>query len=504
MPREVHLVHALFFVERRPRTVRIDQRDVRAHRRRQQHAPPLVGRQVGKKRSRAASAYGLAPSPYVRSNAPTRAPRSSANVFAGREYAMASKGISSLAAAASASRPPERAWSKRVRSRSTHVQEGVADLARRGAVVADPPLHFGHELVGALLDACLDRRIGSRAPQSVRVEPVGGPCSERVRRDAVGLVGEPRSHLRDHAARLPARELRRLPRGHPKGVRRFLVLLFARVSRREALRRRRRHRRRFHGRHRLRGARSRSATVALARSAHARTAFLAVGDRHRRRPPSVAAGSRRARARSAQATPSASASSRSDSELAPELPTRALLELPDALLAHAQHVPERLQRRRLVAHHSLADDEPLAFGEPLQRATTAVFARSRDSFAPGVLLRARVVRRERARSPGASRSPSRRGSSRAPRGAGGAARRAPAVSPDTAASSIRIALLRRPIRAQRASLGLRRPEPDDAVRAYDVLADLRANPVRRVGREAASHSGRTSSPREEGRCSPAG
>src|SRR5207248_293135 len=46
-------------------------------------------------------------------------------------------------------------------------------------------------------------------------------------------------------------------------------------------------------------------------------------------------------------------------------------------------------------------------------------------------------------------------------------------------------VLRRSVRTQRAALALGRPQAHDAVAANDVLADLRADPVRRVRGEPA-------------------
>ena len=68
-------------------------------------------------------------------------------------------------------------------------------------------------------------------------------------------------------------------------------------------------------------------------------------------------------------------------ELRAKLSAGARLDLPDALLAHAEHRPQLLEGRGILGHHALADDHPLA--------VVQLAKRSRHG---GLRLRPRFVR----------------------------------------------------------------------------------------------------------------
>ncbi len=280
LARQVHLVHARLLVERRPRPVRIDERHVRAHRRREHHARPAggvegreeaifgrprEGQRVGSRRA--------GPPPDALPQLPRQGPPASrAGIDRRKRIAGHARRTDRAARSVRVRRRGDRSIARPLELAAQVADpsgEGGAHLRRR--VAAPRPFELAQEGRRLIVQRRQRRRVLRQAPQPVGVQPVARRVGEGRGRDLVGLVREPLAHLLDDVPRVLAGERRRLPRGEAKVVRAVVVLAPA-VER----------------------ARSRTGPAAAERRARARAAAVAPGSA--RRSPRRCADRRRPRA----------------------------------------------------------------------------------------------------------------------------------------------------------------------------------------------------------------
>ena len=165
---------------------------------------------------------------------------------------------------------------------------------------------------------------------------------------------------------------------------------------------------------------------------------------------------------------------------------------------------ELLQGSRLVGHQALAHDELLALGEVAQRFAHRVAGAAAALVAARVVLRRRRPSRRGGRPSRRSRRSARRGWSRGSRAAARASRLA-RRQPARGGQRHGVRLAGAPVRAQRPPLGLRGPQPHDAVgRARRSRGSPRGSSTPRTSPGGTRAPGRTSPPPSGGRGCPAG
>ena len=220
---EIHLVDAGLFVERRPRPVRIDRRDVRSHRRGEDHLLPPRGVERGKvsRSGRVGERVRGAAEPLLErtDSTPQRGGESSSGPGDGRAlergrggrprqvFACAARGFRLIVDRPQLVDP---------------VGERHPQRAGRGTP-ARLRLEVEQQSRSAVVEGRRRRSVGRDAPQAVGVEPVGRGLRECSRVDGAWRIAELLARLRDDGAGRVASEPRRPPARDSKGVRASVV-----------------------------------------------------------------------------------------------------------------------------------------------------------------------------------------------------------------------------------------------------------------------------------------